>query len=200
MPRQQPPPPCVTFCRVIVSLRGPGQSPVLPFACCIGLLLSVGRCGRCSCWCRFSSQSPVVGAPGLCWMWRDVPFARQRCPVVGVLGVVLVGCGGGRLTVFAVHTPPETGLSWGSRAGAQQEGQGAKRAVGRSRPCNCRSSTDQGPAASMGPARRSYSHATVRGCVCGGGGGGHEQGGSSTCLAMRVPQRTARPHRAHRAL
>ena len=22
------------------------------------------------------SQSPVVGVPGLCWMWRDVPFAR----------------------------------------------------------------------------------------------------------------------------
>ena len=32
---------------------GPGHSPVLPFACCVGSLLSVGRCGRCSCWCRF---------------------------------------------------------------------------------------------------------------------------------------------------
>ena len=31
------------------------------------------------------SRSPVVGVPGLCWMWRDVPFARQRRPVVGVL-------------------------------------------------------------------------------------------------------------------
>ena len=30
-----------------------GQSPALPFACCVGSLLSVGRCGRCSCWCRF---------------------------------------------------------------------------------------------------------------------------------------------------
>ena len=28
------------------------------------------------------SRSPVVGVPGLCWMWRDVPFARQRRPVV----------------------------------------------------------------------------------------------------------------------
>ena len=27
--------PCVTFRRVVVSVRGPGQSPVLPFACCI---------------------------------------------------------------------------------------------------------------------------------------------------------------------
>ena len=45
--------PCVTFRRVVVSLRGPGQSPVLPFACCVGSTLSVGRCGRCSCWCRF---------------------------------------------------------------------------------------------------------------------------------------------------
>ena len=48
-----PPPPCVTFRRVAVSLRGPGQSPVLPFACCVGSPRSVGRCGWCSCWCRF---------------------------------------------------------------------------------------------------------------------------------------------------
>ena len=47
------PPPCVTFRRVVVPLRGPGQSPVLPFACCVGSMRSVGRCGRCSCWCRF---------------------------------------------------------------------------------------------------------------------------------------------------
>ena len=47
------PTPCVTFRLVVVPLRGPGQSPVLPFACCAGLLLSVGRCGRCSCWCHF---------------------------------------------------------------------------------------------------------------------------------------------------
>ena len=46
-------PPCVTFRLVVVSLRGPGQSPVLPFACCVWSLLSVGRCGWCSCWCRF---------------------------------------------------------------------------------------------------------------------------------------------------
>ena len=58
------PPPCVTFRRVVAPLRGPGQSPVLPFACCVGSLLSVGRCGRCSCWCRFR----VCGAPSLvCW-------------------------------------------------------------------------------------------------------------------------------------
>ena len=46
-------PPCVTFRRAVAPLRGPGRSPVLPFACCVGSLLSVGRCGRCSCWCRF---------------------------------------------------------------------------------------------------------------------------------------------------
>ena len=44
---------CVTFHLVDVPLWGPGQSPVLPFACCVGLLRSVGRCGQCSCWCRF---------------------------------------------------------------------------------------------------------------------------------------------------
>ena len=38
--------------------------PVLPFACCVGSLRSVGRCGRCSCWCRFR----VRGAQSLvCW-------------------------------------------------------------------------------------------------------------------------------------
>ena len=31
------------------------------------------------------SWSPVVGVPGLCWMWRDVPFVCQRRPIVGVL-------------------------------------------------------------------------------------------------------------------
>ena len=45
-------------------LRGGGDSKkkfqknfqkifVRPFACCVGSLRSVGRCGRCSCWCRF---------------------------------------------------------------------------------------------------------------------------------------------------
>ena len=58
------PPPRVTFRRVAVPLRGPGQSPVRPFACCVGSLRSVGRCGRCSRWCRFC----VRGAPSLvCW-------------------------------------------------------------------------------------------------------------------------------------
>ena len=31
------------------------------------------------------SRSPVIGVPGLCWMWLDVPFGRQRRSVVGVL-------------------------------------------------------------------------------------------------------------------
>ena len=49
---RNPPPPRVTVRRVVAPLRGPGQSPGLPFACCVGSLRSVGRCGRCSCWCR----------------------------------------------------------------------------------------------------------------------------------------------------
>ena len=32
-------------------------------------------------------RGPVVGVPGLCWMWHGVPFARQRHPIVGVLGM-----------------------------------------------------------------------------------------------------------------
>ena len=62
--RQPPPPqtPCVTF-RLVAPLRGPGRSPVLPFACCVGSLHSVSRCGRCSCWCF-----RVRGAQWLvCW-------------------------------------------------------------------------------------------------------------------------------------
>ena len=54
------------------------------------------------------SRSPVVGVPGLCWMWRDVPFARQWRPVVGILGAVLVVVRG-RLTVFVVQAPLSTG-------------------------------------------------------------------------------------------
>ena len=68
-----PPPPRVALRRVAVALRGPGQSPVLPFACCVGSLRSVGRCGRCSCWCRFrvrGAQSLVcrgcAGCGGMC--------------------------------------------------------------------------------------------------------------------------------------
>ena len=58
------PPPRVTVRRVVVSLRGPGQSPGLPFACCVGSLRSVGRCGRCSCGCRCR----VGGAQwSVCW-------------------------------------------------------------------------------------------------------------------------------------
>ena len=37
--RLTPPPPRVTFRRDVIPLWGPGQSPVLPFACCVGSLL-----------------------------------------------------------------------------------------------------------------------------------------------------------------
>ena len=82
--------PCVTFRLVVVSLRGPGQSPVLPFACCVGWLLPVGRCGRCSCWCRFR----VRGVQWLvCWGCAgcgSICRARQRRSVVAVLGLCCV--------------------------------------------------------------------------------------------------------------
>ena len=69
-------PPRVTFRLVVAPFRGPGQSPALPFACCVRslrpvlLLVSFPR-----------SRSPVVGVLGLCWMWHGVPFTRQRRPV-----------------------------------------------------------------------------------------------------------------------
>ena len=55
------------------------------------------------------SWSPVVGVPGLCWMWHGVPFTRQRRPVVGVLRLCWLLSGSGSGTVFAVHTPLSTG-------------------------------------------------------------------------------------------
>ena len=65
--------------RVAVSLRGPGQSPVLPFACCVGSLRSDGRCGRCALWRGFR----VGGAQwlahwGLCRLLRG-SFSGPCC-------------------------------------------------------------------------------------------------------------------------
>ena len=56
-----PPPPCVTLRRVAVSSWGPGQSPVLPFACFVGSLCSGGRCGLFLVLLFPRWQSPVVG-------------------------------------------------------------------------------------------------------------------------------------------
>ena len=64
----RPPAPRLTFRRVAVSVRGPGQSPVLPFACCVGSMLSDGRCGLCSLWCCFRiSGARQLAYWGLCW-------------------------------------------------------------------------------------------------------------------------------------
>ena len=72
-----PLPPRVTFRLVVAPLRGPGQSPVLPFACCVGSLRSVGRCGRCSCWCRFR----IRGAQWLvCWGCAECGMVCLLCP------------------------------------------------------------------------------------------------------------------------
>ena len=64
----RPPPPRATCRRVAVSLRGPGKSPVLPFACCVGSLRSAGRCDRCSLWLMlilFDGLDVICVA--LCW-------------------------------------------------------------------------------------------------------------------------------------
>ena len=72
-------PPCVTFLRVAGSLQGPGQSPVLPLACCVGSLCSDGH------WPAFLLvpflhwRSPVVGPLGLCWLLRG-SFYGVCCP------------------------------------------------------------------------------------------------------------------------
>ena len=86
--------PLVTFRRVVAPLQGPGTvtrsslrmlrrvaafcRPLRP----VLLLVSFPR-----------SRSPVVGVLGLCWMWQDVPFARQRRPIVWCIEDVLVVAG-----------------------------------------------------------------------------------------------------------
>ena len=64
------------------SLWGPAQSPVLPFACCVGSLCSDGRCGLCSLWCRFR----VCRAQwlGLCWLVGG-SFYGFCCPLPSAL-------------------------------------------------------------------------------------------------------------------
>ena len=64
-------PPCVTFRLVVAPLQGPGQSPVLPVACCVGLLLSAAAAG---------ALAGVVSA---------FAFAEPSIWCVGMLGCVL---------------------------------------------------------------------------------------------------------------
>ena len=89
-------PPCVTFRLAVVSLQGPGQSPVLPFACCVGSLLSVGRCGRCSCWCRFR----IRGAPLLA---QALPKTQKTTVSLG--SGACAGGGGGGTNSSAIASP-----------------------------------------------------------------------------------------------
>ena len=58
---------------------------------------------------------------GLCWMWRDVPFARQRGPVIGVLGVVLV-VAAPPWTMTCLCMPPCTALCSGTQGGVPLHG------------------------------------------------------------------------------
>ena len=97
------PSPRVTLRRGVAPLQGPGQSPLRPFACCVGALRSVGRCGRCSCWCRFR----VRGAQWVRWGCAECGGMCRLCvsgPSSWRIGGC-AGCCGGRLTVFAAHTP-----------------------------------------------------------------------------------------------
>ena len=99
--RLHTPPPRVTFRRVVAPLRGPGHSPVLPFACCVGSLRSVGRCGRRSCWCHFRVRGAqylvcwgCAGCGGMCRLRVSGAQAYGGC----------AGCCGARLIVL-LHNP-----------------------------------------------------------------------------------------------
>ena len=95
----------MTFRRVAVSLRGPGQSPVLPFVCCVGSLCFLGHCGLSSCWCRICRAQSLVywGCVG-CGGCRLCVSSAQQLAYRGC-----AGCCGGCLTVSAAHTPPPSG-------------------------------------------------------------------------------------------
>ena len=92
-------PPCVTFRRVAVSLRGPGQSPARPFACCAGH-------------CVLSAAAACVPAV--------VVFALAE-PSSWRTGVVLIAAGvGGRpllptplriLVIHCRHEVPQVAVS-----------------------------------------------------------------------------------------
>ena len=97
-------PPCVTFRRVAVSLRGPGQSPVLPFACCVGCCVlsaaaAAARAGVISAfaeprgWC---AGAVLVAAGAVCALAVPSSWRTGGC----------AGCCGVQLTVFAAHAPP----------------------------------------------------------------------------------------------
>ena len=100
---------CVTFRRAAVSLRGPGQSPFLPFACCVGLLRSDGRRGLCS----FCGVASAFAGPS---SWRTGGCA---------------GCCGGRFSVLAAHSAPHSGRP--PPASLCVRGHVVRRAVGPSR-------------------------------------------------------------------
>ena len=99
--------PCVTFRRVVVSLRGPGQSPVLPFACCVGSLCSVSRCGRCSAGVVSAFAEPSGWCTGAVLDVVGCAVCASAAPSSWRIGGC-AGCCGGRLTVFAVHVPLST--------------------------------------------------------------------------------------------
>ena len=101
------PPPLCDIPSGCCFFTGPWTVTVLPFACCVGSLLSVSRCGRCSCWCRFC----VCGAKWLmCWA-RGGNYNRSRCdPRPSYLSKLAGGGGGG---------------SWGGGVLAAQPGGGA---------------------------------------------------------------------------
>ena len=76
-------PPCVTFRRVAVSTgpRTVTRSSLRMLRWVAAFCRPLRPVPLLALFPRL--QSPVVGVPGLCWMWR-MPFVCQRCPIVGV--------------------------------------------------------------------------------------------------------------------
>ena len=60
----------MTFRLVVAPLRGPGQSPVLPFACCVGSLSSVRNIGICG-------KSVILSFDSKCFVTGLLPKTRH---------------------------------------------------------------------------------------------------------------------------
>ena len=190
-------PPRVTFRRVAVPLRGPEQSPGLPFACCVGSVPSGGHCGLCSLWCRFRIRgAQQLAYWGLCWLLQGslygfcCPAPPPRRPSgAELLKGALAGGGGGVAFVgvgclshcsllqrSAVASTPAEGLriqdGEGWRVLPPQVMRKLEHGAGGWRNTKCCASARRGTARHFRPWCCERRHRVSGGLEGGGGGGG----------------------------
>ena len=157
-------------CRFFVSLWGPGQSPVRPFACCVGSLHSVSRCGRCS----FCGVVATVAGPsswrtgGWCWCLRG-SLCGFGCPLPSAfwssttcLAVLPWTCGHVLFLHGVLDSPPKS--PWRCVCGGGGEGVKALR-------CCCSPGSRRRHSTSRHSRRSTKAAAWAHGLFCSIGGG-----------------------------